>query len=1502
MNAPLDPEMMTKLAALKPELEAIDKPAKLDDEALKSIERVNQYTDRRRGELRDKYAWGLAGPLVGERSKVARLAAQEVTDPTERKWLVDEVARIAGLANKVRNQRYNESGYVGRLADVGLDVGESAVEGFGGIGQAAKKWLGQRPRDEDVPFLNALESAKQAEFPTVSREMGLAGKAATGAAGMAPDMAAGTSALLAGGPQAAFGYWAARQFPERREGYVEMGLGPGASSLAGAATSGAEAAIELLNIDPTGLTKPITKPAKGFLRRGMASVAEKIGGKALESIAKHPVARRTVGAGVESIESIGKEALEEGLQGAVETGGKYLAGKATGAEGAPQASDILREAVGQAGAALPGIAVLGGVGGVSKASEAASRFRRFARGTERARIEEEIIRYADDGEVPSRAKWASWGFPVEAGASSVKRAESAKWLAEEFKIADQVRTATSGVTPTETQWKQWGLPAEEGNTPEARKASLQRRILGEPEAVPEVPAEAAELAGEISTTPELSGVHPESVQEELSRAEPQQASQPSEGGASLTVPSWDSGGTQEEAVSPGVSAPSAREEAQRAADVARPARKGFLAEEAAAAPIGGTLGERQRADVVGGVSIAPESEEVSRRLQAAHGVATTSFAQKVKSTLRTAWNYTTRAQEHLATTGENAVANEFFRLTKTVPTMAKDEAIRTVASIVDPLGPEQMKLFERYAVVQNQLAALDLGQPLRFGFESREEVADYKETLEDIIEKTPDVKAAVETRRRVVREIVQNAVARKLLPERALDNVDAYYHQQVHLYQEAQRSYAGGTKPKATKRSFQKRRVTGDTLGEEYDYNTSYVEAETAWMADAMAEIRKDELLEGLMAKYDSYDAMKAQANKDGITVEEVVRKTDGVTFWQPAPGNIFYRAFSVPERIAEQLQSGIIESYDLTKDEVRQVLAVGNLSRRCVIPTELAAQLDAARKSEQPHWLTAMNHKLMSHWKAWTLLNPKRVLAYNIRNKTGDIEPVLAAIPSAMLEIPCASAELWRYAHGNLSLSRELRNARDLGVVSSGFFTSELSELGELNIFKRLKEEGAGRGALSVLLHPARSYMEAVRPFVDFRENLLRYATFRRYLKKLNSGELSHFGASKREVVQQLQGDMGNEVAAAHLARELLGDYGDMTVAGEWVRRNLYPFWAFQEINLKRWPRLAINAIQSGKGRGRTAVVVSAAATMRIGQMYAGLWVFNNLVMPMLTGSDDEDDLPEYDRANPHVLLGRNPDGTVRVFRNVGALGDFLEWFGINEAISLLGKYEAGQVSAGDIASEMAKAPAEKLIGGIRPDVTGGFEVATGQSLFPSPFAPRSVDRGEAAANIFGLADEYKWMKGLALADGNRVRKNYWQRWFVGVVDPRASALNEIYDLRTRFLKSKGAPEQGTFPVSEYKEAREAAINEDYGAFVEWKRAFQKRHPEGGGHKRFVSFLKRLDPIASRLNDRDEKEFELRYLTKEQKVKLRAARDYSAELRDRLVVWWEADARSGVGKRSLSP
>jgi|GEM_PF-3215064 len=1007
--------------------------------------------------------------------------------------------------------------------------------------------------------------------------------------------------------------------------------------------------------------------------------------------------------------------------------------------------------------------------------------------------------------------------------------------------------------------------------------------------------------------------------------------------------------------------------------------------------------------------------EVEANLQKARGVPIKGVLDTIKEHVVKQWHRATRPHEHLPKTEQFAAANEALRLYKDIPVRVSDEAMRAVAAIVDPLGPKQLVLFERKVVMDNLAAAIERGEPLRFGFKDAAEVYAYRKQLDDLITKTPEVQQALEARRKIVRALVKKLVADKILPEAALERADTYYHQQVLAYYEEGRTPRMGKGVKDRKASFQKKRIEGiESLEPLYDYNTSYLEAESKWMADALAKIETKKIEKLLARNYDKMDAFKERArqmnwetavggpevvaeinrlralrdqlreegkpvgeiaerlaeldptyaarakiaqgmalfgkaegiddgwievdpdssifrmlneairkapnSEQGIAArmvfkgiaerDEIIRRLAGDKFmtwerllsrdptmdaWQPQEGNVFYVAQSVPEQLVETARRAMLEQASIPLDTIRTVLAMGGPKKTYIFPVELVKQLDSMTKQAAD---TSLSRELMGMWKAYTLLNPKRLLGYMLRNITGDIDPVIAGASPALKLVPEAIKDLQKYHGSHLSLSEEMRAARDFSVISSSMTAQEIPQLRDLKVFRRFYENVAAAGGnLERIAKLPDRYYKAAREANEFRENVLRLAVFKYYRRQMKAGkEISHYGGSRKEIVDAIRRTLGDDAAAAHLTRNLLGDYGNLTVSGTWLRHHLIPFYSWIEVNAKRYPRMALNAIQYGKIKGQGSAAARALYTGMaiggIGGLTALMWAYNNTVWP-----DEEGSLTTEDRNSPHIILGRNPDGTVRIFRNTGALGDFLEWFGINTLASMYPKYRDGQLTGADIAREMALSPVNKFVQGLRPDLKAGYEFLTGTSLYPDATRPRSQPRGEAIAAAFGLVDEYRELKGRLTGSGERARPHYAQRMIWGVTDPRQNALHEIYDLREDFMRKQGKSTVGTFAQSPAKPMRDAVIAGDYEAFVQARAAYIK---SGKNYANFVKTLEWLDPLSQRLSDADERKFVNEFLTGDQRLKLAVARDYAQMLKETMAVWWERAEKTAPSDQAV--
>ena len=78
----------------------------------------------------------------------------------------------------------------------------------------------------------------------------------------------------------------------------------------------------------------------------------------------------------------------------------------------------------------------------------------------------------------------------------------------------------------------------------------------------------------------------------------------------------------------------------------------------------------------------------------------------------------------------------------------------------------------------------------------------------------------------------------------------------------------------------------------------------------------------------------------------------------------------------------------------------------------------------------------------------------------------------------------------------------------------------------------------------------------------------------------------------------------------------------------------------------------------------------------WSALQIWNNTKF-----SEEENLLPPEVRNRPHVILGRNKDGEILTFTRIGALGDFLEWFGLDAAPQYIDALLQGKMTPQEIA-----------------------------------------------------------------------------------------------------------------------------------------------------------------------------------------------------------------------------
>jgi hypothetical protein len=545
------------------------------------------------------------------------------------------------------------------------------------------------------------------------------------------------------------------------------------------------------------------------------------------------------------------------------------------------------------------------------------------------------------------------------------------------------------------------------------------------------------------------------------------------------------------------------------------------------------------------------------------------------------------------------------------------------------------------------------------------------------------------------------------------------------------------------------------------------------------------------------------------------------------------------------------------------------------VIPNELATTLDAMKNQNTLGWLDQAFRVPLGYWKRWVLINPRRVLKYNLNNLSGDLDAVIAGSPKAIKKLPQAIKELYAVMRGEKPSVR-YREALQRGVFDTGLTVQEIPEINKLDRFTRL------RGELSVKDMPveaARRVWRTLKDYTQFRENWLRYAAYLDYVERLEAGENMDkigYGATYPPMVDGLT-DIKDK--AGLLARDLVGDYGAVSEAGKELRAKLIPFYSWMEVNTRRYLRIFANAFDQGIGQGlkTTGTVgaikgarVSAWLAVRTAMLYGLVQAWNHLFFP-----DEEDELDAQARMQLHLTLGRDKDGKVMSLRFQGALSDFLGWVGFDDAVGVATEISKGRAGFGELARTIAKAPVNKIVQGITPLIKTPVELAAKRSFFPDVFKPRVVpDRTRQALRLFSLENEYDWLT-------DAPTRGYWNSVKQSLVyerDPGETAYNNIQERKreymSRVLGREGSGDY-TSPRSEALRNLRKAIR--YGDKSAEQKARAKLREMRVGQQDIARSIQTQNPLYG-LNERDRYKF-TQTLTADERKQLQQAQRWYREL-----------------------
>lgn len=787
----------------------------------------------------------------------------------------------------------------------------------------------------------------------------------------------------------------------------------------------------------------------------------------------------------------------------------------------------------------------------------------------------------------------------------------------------------------------------------------------------------------------------------------------------------------------------------------------------------------------------PESvnPEVDKQMKAAHGLTLPTMLQKIKDTFSEI-SAMTHHFEFLRE-GEYPAVYDMLRRFEAVPDASRKFAYEYIKDVINPIKSDKalFEAFERNVVVSDLYADIKRnlydGKDLPWGYNSKDEVLQDLKNLNQFANENPALLEALMKRKAMMKRITTQLVEFGIIGKDSLKNED-YFHHQVIEYMNV-----GGVGVTSKDARLHKKGWQNARTGSMKAYNTNYFEAEYTQLAQAVSQIEAKQILNQISEEINIAPTLIAAAEISGNNWRDSI--PEGYKAWYPKVGTKPFIAASYAERIIAKA----IEN-NLDADALAEATAEAN-ENIWVIPEIVGKQLDSMRDFQKEVLPARVMRWINSKWKQWILINPYRVLKYNLNNLSGDIDIVLASRPGILKPqfAQTAALELWENFRGG-NMSEDIQACIRHGVISSGISIQEIPDIQKEGVFKSLSEKTNYANPLAV----AKKLWSSLQDFTEFRESMLRVAAYKYFKAKLDSGK-TEYSASKKKSIDAIK---SNEEKAAKLARELLGDYGNLSQAGQWMRSHIYPFWSWVEINTPRYYRLLKNTRwEEGKG----SVVGSIAA--RTGFNVAKLGLKAALLMAIVTlwnklrFPDEEEELRNYDDRRFKLILGRDEDGEIRTLRVSGAFADMLSWVGIEDVQSDVEDVTSGDKTMKEKLGESGKAFLNKSLQGVVPIGKSIAEATLGKSYYPDVTQPTNIrSSGEHLARMVSMDKLYRWLNKMPLKSLGSEMSNL----LIYKTDPGEAAYyamrQKVFDFNAQYSDEKqgGVPTDRANALYYYKQS----------------------------------------------------------------------------------------------------
>ena len=632
-------------------------------------------------------------------------------------------------------------------------------------------------------------------------------------------------------------------------------------------------------------------------------------------------------------------------------------------------------------------------------------------------------------------------------------------------------------------------------------------------------------------------------------------------------------------------------------------------------------------------------------------------------------------------------------------------------------------------------------------------------------------------------------------------------------------------------------------------------------------------------------------------------------TLWTPSNSPLVFSAGSVPENVLKLAMASIDDMLGVPVSELGAAISSGGIQQLWCIPEKLASTLNELGKKQAEGALAPVMRPLMNGFKQWVTIGP-RIVIYNWRNWFGDLEAVLQGNPGALKHFIKAKDELVKVMLKGGMPTGDLEEFFKRGGGSTTEFVTELEHPERLREFAHLFDKKPQNNPLKWIPNLLNAYISFARTYTNFRECVLRYASFLSYLQQIrdNNGVPPFYGMSNPDEVKAV-GDNAYDIAFK-LSNENLGAYDQLSKNMQWLRDNFWlSFGSWLEVNFKRSLQMYKNIwtgnhyleywikkngkklfdVMSGGGGNngkeppnngggggagpgddprfpfRRFVKKSPDYALRFAitlAMAAPLWIICALYNWLTHGEAD----------GSKIILSRNSEtGEEYSFSNIGSAMDFLETVGVSPLLKDLRDLFDGRKTLMQVAVDIADGPLSKVWNNFNPFAKTALESLFKKRTFPSVLHPTPIrDRTRYLAQSFGAEWYYDYLTGKA----HKPFVKNAAGAFANVQNQNQSAYFHILSRKRQFEENVLGKTTDTFTQTKRGEAlRNARKAAELGDKKALRKYLREYYIEGGTDQGRKTSVEAMNPLHG-LNERDRMRF-IKWLPKDERTTLRKALKY---------------------------